>query len=1192
MGGQASTIPPWHQDDAPENPVWEYDEWGYLPEGLTVPTQRTTSTYWNPKYGGDTALIPNPPNVGVYYLPTVLTSALATFGSWPLGDVTKRTVVDDHAPYFKSVLQQPTLEGWDANRNVCNPDTFPSCSVQPMRDGAAVVELFNGTVLNTMDAMADAITTGYDMGYVNGGFDALEQVNVHPDTSTYDPCDNPGFFEVLFPIAFGVGTLMAYDRFIGPTMQFEGAAQAASQLGAFGFGYNYALASMMYGEQGPHDPVGKKYETAVRFLMLPFVVVGGQTLGTQLYQQVETQIPEQAFQIASGAGLYYLGEPLVADLAKALAYATFGGNLVLFTVAFVMKGISKLWCWMTTQNYEACRDTDAFPTARRWDVLSIAGKLTDEACEREGWTRDDPRAEFIFRALVTGPFMMRMAMVKPGEKDVYSKNRINPLGSIYQPIWAQAAWLPKDGQPDAIGEKQVLYELKKVVGWAGDESDYQGTQTSNAFGCQNWDVLRNAQQEELNIKKEANMVKTNFDRWIGTWDDDKGELGILIKHARNPELVAERRNIPGLHSSKGLLPTTMQPKAAECEAAAKTAMDYAMAQGGMTDAVEFIRLQNPMCYQKPFMSAAVPVGPWITLFLLDIFASSYVGDYSSTTNGVWGQVQKILAEGTVPNNDESHYYCAQTWLMVVNHSPDWIQFAKEKGYTPNPDFVKQAQEWIDKGPGEPTDPGPIIGTEPVAIQPQCKDYQPVYDDAMNTAFVANGLLISYKFLKEQFNCFSLPPFNALTMPFAIWIQLVLLRQFGATLAHEQNQDENHIWDQARELVGFFTMFQEARYYLASGWYKIVKECPDWVEYANATKQKIRMDILDTVLEWMGDPPDPPMYPVGPVKPPPSGSFKPLQGHTYGKSNASYNEAFTMSMTPGQFRNCLAFIISQPKGFYGMPYDNLYASEVTWTAYNVLGIFAERIVNTVTVDTMDKIWIDITNNIATGRYPATTAGKYGAAYQWWQCCFESPDWVTLAKTTGMTVTKGNRDQAWQWIWDGESQHVPGPGDDPFDAIDPPPVEENPISAPGDPIDHPQGPVGEQPQVCLNSAIKLNSIATTKGQMQAAWDYIQTLPQSYYTVMPDPTCSAFAWGQCMAIFQFVYVYVHQQDVPPDTIWGIASNLARSAFSGDKEALCAVAKVFADLAQYGDYAAYAEKKGWTVSQATWDAVNAACP
>lgn len=551
MGGTWSKQVPWDQGFKYGA---DYDSWGYKPTGLTRPTQHSSVTEW--MYPGAGL---NKDKQSPEYPLGLVKSGLAYFGSFP-GETGSLPIgpSEQAQDRFKQIVKQPNSDWFKEYDKLCTPYTFPNCDMSPWANSAPVFELWDGKTYHVMDMYSDAITDAYDKSYVNGGFDALQEVNEN-DTSTYDPCDNPSFFEKAVELAAAASAVYAAQKFLVPlvTSVDTGDAWLGPVVTVCAGGAAYNIAEAQLRGWGDNDA---EYQRAANFVLVPAVLLSGRALGTYMFQSTTVDITQPQFQAIGTGVTFALFVPLRSSLAKALAATGFLSGYIVTLLNVIVTGASRFWCQLTTDNFDACEDKGEHPTGRRWDVLSIAGKLTDEACEREGWRRDDPRAEFVFRGLVTGPYLASAPSPYKGQHTSWwEKNFWNPLGEIYNTTWYQ-----RENGPTAdpyVEYMTVARGHDAITGWDGDTSGALDAANINLYACQNWDVLRNGAQ--TNSTAAARGLKSLFDDWVGNNEGEK--RGTLVDAANNPNNIHKMRTIPGMKSAErgvNYQPVTLDP---DCE---------------------------------------------------------------------------------------------------------------------------------------------------------------------------------------------------------------------------------------------------------------------------------------------------------------------------------------------------------------------------------------------------------------------------------------------------------------------------------------------------------------------------------------------------------------------------------------------------------------------------------------------------
>lgn len=455
-------------------------------------------------------------------------SALRQFGQRYAYPLTGTGTLDEPQAWIDQPLWGRVNEPFNQSATLCTPDNFPDCDVNAMRQYAPTMQLFDGKTYNAMDMYSLAIDDAYTKGYVGGGFDAIAAVNEN-DTSTYDPCDNPSVIETVVPLTAGIAAGTFTSRIILPTFAsgktVAGFVAPVVMTGSFVAGWSLGLAQL----RGWQDNSAQYKQAAYAI-----VISGGAVLGAFVADAVNAGPMVQA---GVACGVVYLSTTAIPGVELVLERSGFLTGFLFGLVDVISNGMQRFFCGLTTDSFEACADKGEHPKGRRWDVATVAGKLTDEVCEREGWARDDPRAEFVFRGLVTGPAMMSAAA--PGTYSLFDNQLVNPIGSIYENPWTTTSSTTPTSAP---------YQWEffgTVAGWDGAQSGWKDAAGSNLYACQNWDVLRNGAQS--NGTPQSAALKDTFDHWIGN-DDLETKVGVLVQAAYDPANISKMRHISGMNA--------------------------------------------------------------------------------------------------------------------------------------------------------------------------------------------------------------------------------------------------------------------------------------------------------------------------------------------------------------------------------------------------------------------------------------------------------------------------------------------------------------------------------------------------------------------------------------------------------------------------------------------------------------------
>jgi hypothetical protein len=543
---------PWNWKNEPPNGIGgNYDDAGYIPDGLTYPPQNSWNEALN--YGGDnTHMRFNIPNTQFTWGATegLLTSfgTINQPGGYPqLYDIAqglpnRSRYVDGE---YMSVKQQPKpYSTWKSQCDgdtctdlpTCTPDTFPNCTMQQMMEAGGEASFFDGKTQNAGRIYADSVNRAYAKAFVGGGIEALQQVNTS-EHSTFDPCSGPGLLELLLPLGAAAAGVAIYSYYGKPELTLAAGSQVADagMIVVFGFMYNYSKGLLEY----LNEPSNIHFERAARFLVYPAGIYGGYQLGTVAFNNTSQQGNQTYFQISGAAVGVSLSERwLVMPVSKALSKGSFLGGLLLGGFGFIMRGMSHFWCALTT-NQDSCTALDQveFQDSRRWDAASIAAMLTLEVCEREGWTKDTAEAQFVFRGLLSGPALMTAPMTSQSAPTIFDQTLANPMGYTYAGRWQQEFPAHSELQHTRFKRSHNIY------GWDGDVAGWGDMGNSNLYSCENWDVMREGLQQNTHPGTKA--LKRKFDSWIGNWKDPGSPAGVLVAAAKVHANIEAMKHIPG-----------------------------------------------------------------------------------------------------------------------------------------------------------------------------------------------------------------------------------------------------------------------------------------------------------------------------------------------------------------------------------------------------------------------------------------------------------------------------------------------------------------------------------------------------------------------------------------------------------------------------------------------------------------------
>ncbi len=545
-----------------------YDEAGFIPNGMTYTPQTSWSEPAN--YGGTKHMRATLQLGGMPIDWGITEGLLTSFGTagapngYPqLYDTTAGFPWIGFGKYgnygdgeFASIKVQPQpysqwrngANGPDPKDNVCTPLTFPNCSMVGMMEAGGEASFFDHKTQNAGRIYAESVNRAYTRAFLGGGIESLKDVNT-AEHSTFDPCSGPGLFEVLLPLGAAVAATAAFQYYGRPELSAVAGTGVAggATICIFGFVFNYTTGLL----EAFNEPTNIHFERATRFLLYPLGGYVGALAGGYVYQQSSQSAGEAPFQYGGAIlGAWVLERHYVVPVAHALASASFVGRLLLGAMGALMSGISGLWCRLTV-NTDSCTAFDQDSTlmdSRRWDAVSLAAMLTLEVMEREGWAKEDPRTEFVFRGLLTGPSLLE-APVVDADRSMFAQDLVNPMGYLYAGRWMQSMNWTSGVKHDAW---YTLFQRNgTIVGWDGTIATGWGDLVnSNLYSCENWDILREGTQKKT--FPATKQVKGTFDSWVGNWQTPKS-IGKLVAAANIPANLEAMRRIPGWELSSSTL---------------------------------------------------------------------------------------------------------------------------------------------------------------------------------------------------------------------------------------------------------------------------------------------------------------------------------------------------------------------------------------------------------------------------------------------------------------------------------------------------------------------------------------------------------------------------------------------------------------------------------------------------------------
>lgn len=555
MGGGWSGWSPVPVYDRPVSTAADYDYWGFVPPGLK-PSQHVWHTFYSDPRGREALNFPvkNDPRPWnqQYGIADSVPSMILRSYFVDANDVDWSTfthpVQGDVYPGLPSpgVVQEMGSPLWDpqwyakwneqqANNKMgepggmCNPLNFPNCTMADFKIQENQLYDFAGQFHEGTALWEETIDKLYTDFYVNGNADLLDQVNTE-DTSGYDPCAEPGFFVQVIPIIMGALTGTGFQKTLATDFRatLSNLTMNAWSAGTITFGFFWTRAVLdVYGSES--ENLGR----AAFSLTVPMSL----SLGDYLINKGYNAQPNTLYAVAGVVG-WFLIQPLLKSILGAPRLVFF----VLRVIKVIIGTISTFLCRLVSEKPDACAATTTtvdgekvFQDARRWDAASIAAKLTDEIRAEEGWLRDDPRAEFAFKAFLTGPGMLDVAR-GPGDGNPQWKSGVsNPFGSIYAPLPSQFYELGGGTHGDA----GMQYGPGTIYGWDGKEAGYLDVANHNFFSCQNWEIMRN--DTGPTPTPETGQVARTFTKWVKAVKD-AANIPANLRHAG---IGSETSGIPG-----------------------------------------------------------------------------------------------------------------------------------------------------------------------------------------------------------------------------------------------------------------------------------------------------------------------------------------------------------------------------------------------------------------------------------------------------------------------------------------------------------------------------------------------------------------------------------------------------------------------------------------------------------------------
>lgn len=572
---------------------WSYpppvgrDYWGVTPTGLQPSQHQWSQLYLDGIPPFKSALKPhtyafngNPKRV-TFGIGGQGSDLLQTFGAniATLTDGGGSYYIDQYQGYFPSGPMYPgaNTRQWpppQGDPNVCTPENYPNCNMQIWRDmndkqPTPYAQYWAQTFTTDQDGnniqIVNAPTTSQPVdlpkrwegalnnitqNYLSGGLDALDSVN-SKNTSGFDPCQGSGFFEVMLPLFTGAAAVILPNVFgfeIFTLLPKD--VKAITDLTLAVVGYDVGKIAYL-GTDTRADRYKEKAATAI--------TVGGGVLGGELLiQNVFTDVGV-ATRYAVLAGTAFLSNRLLYDPVLLLIQP---GSLGLTFAGFIFKifdSISNFFCHLTNWGYSACDDFKNFPDARKWDVASISAQITDRIAAKEGWGKDDPRREFVFRGLITGPAMLGAAAETP-VPGIFATNPVNPIGSWLQVHTRLDHTSAFNTASNTYVENVMTGDYTSITGNASEQGWWGTQEAHNRYACNNLEVLLKGIEETQDNGEQETTPQQDDDRVLATRlnpdglvDPTKGIINWaqqLTAMARDPNNIRKQGEIPGMQGAK------------------------------------------------------------------------------------------------------------------------------------------------------------------------------------------------------------------------------------------------------------------------------------------------------------------------------------------------------------------------------------------------------------------------------------------------------------------------------------------------------------------------------------------------------------------------------------------------------------------------------------------------------------------
>lgn len=473
------------------------DQFGYLPKGSTTTTQSHWAqvnldgreSFFNPVILSDGSRANGIPYDGM--------ALIAPWGIFdqsdlPQGQYYTKVQGNVYPKVWEPTPKPSSLTGRQAivdatginDPLMCNPWSYPYCNMTATKTHAIDYAVWTKPEerINWMERWSTGVQKSA-ASYSQGDYAYLHETN-NLAPQDINPCwGTDGLVARALPALAG-GAMMIFINLVG-----EGLVPVALEalprflltavpgVGVY-YIFEYDLQRSLW---GPNDQqADKTLDNAATVIS-----GGGGALGGAIVGQVLSEGGSEFLPWVGAAGGGFLGYwVLQSPVRRFIAVNTFVGSIFVKTLNAVTSTVGGVLCSVDKAlipHRNLCVNPDVNPYARRWDAAAVAAMITDEVCEEQGWQRSDPRAEFVFRGLMTGWHMayafgdhsnakigyLGWNGSSQGTDDKGPGTGQNPMGEV-DPYWIV-------GQPDARWQNKQYYH------YVAD--------TLNVNACMPWDQL-------------------------------------------------------------------------------------------------------------------------------------------------------------------------------------------------------------------------------------------------------------------------------------------------------------------------------------------------------------------------------------------------------------------------------------------------------------------------------------------------------------------------------------------------------------------------------------------------------------------------------------------------------------------------------------------------------------------------------